>query len=87
MDVIVNSVPSNLDLYQGPLSRGIMESLDKPDQTLVQQQAQTKGELKEGEMHATCGGSHWMAIYHTRLCAWDGGKGPATKVHCFTSNI
>ena len=82
-DVIVNSVPPTGDLFQGPLSKSIMDCLSKKDQKVVKGQLKSKAPIGPFQFVSSDAGGQWLAIYHCCLGGWDGEQGAAAKVNFY----
>ena len=80
-------MPEDGDLFQGPLSKGIMECFDKKDQQVIQGQVKSQAPIGPFKFVSSDAGGQWRAIYHCRLGGWDGGKGNAAQVSIFITSM
>ena len=81
--MIVNSVPPTGDLFQGPLSKSIMNCLDKKDQKVVKDQLKSEAPIGPFKFVTSDAGGRWLAIYHCCLGKWDGEQGAAAQVNLY----
>ena len=84
MDVLFNSVSTDLNLSKGAVSKSILQAAGPAIQQEVQRESPS--ELQLGQYVTSTGGNlNCKLIFHTTLGRWDQGQGMAEQViYCST---